>query len=212
MKTKLRYAIFSISILAATAIAGVCQVISIPPVKADAAEQVSYLKDLDVRQIPMAQIETEQPANDGRSQVVTTTLNRSDGKYKHGDSLILTVKTTVDAYIWVFDTGTSGKVHQIFPNRHEKDNFFKAGESVMIPRPDSAYEFVASYPKGTELITVIASEDKLPLTQSIVNQEATAGPFLALSGTAASVAKDLSVTLKKEHPNWIGHNQVIYIE
>ena len=32
----------------------------------------------------------------------------------------------------------------------------------MIPRPDSAYELVASYPKGTELITVIASEDNYP--------------------------------------------------
>ena len=130
MKTKLRYAIFSISIFGGNGDAGMCQVISIPPVKADAAEQVSYQKDLDVRQIPMSQIETGQPANDGRSQAVTTTLNRSDGKYKHGDSLILTVKTTVDAYIWVFDTGTSGKVHQIFPNRHEKDNFSKLGGNL----------------------------------------------------------------------------------
>ena len=55
---------------------------------------------------------------------------------------------------------------------------------------------------------MIASEDNLPLTQSIINQEATAGPFLALSGTAASVVKDLGITLKKEHPNWIEHNQV----
>ena len=127
MKTKLRYTIFSISILAATAIAGVCQVISIPPVEADAAEQFSYLKDLDVRQIPMAQIETEQPANDGRSQAVTTTLNQSAGKYKHGDSLILTVKTTVDAYIWVFDTGTSGKVHQIVQTGMRRTTFSKLG-------------------------------------------------------------------------------------
>ena len=212
MKTKLRYLIFGITFLSATAIVGVWQVISVPPVKADTEEQASVLKDLDIRQIPMAQIETERPASADQSLAVRTTFDRPDGKYSHGDELLLTVKVTEDAYIWVFDTGTSGKVHQIFPNRYEKDNFLKGGESVLIPDSDSQYEFIASYPKGAELITVIASKDSNPLTQSLIDQETGDGAFWALNGTANSVAKDLSITLKKEHPKWVGDYRIIHIE
>ena len=106
----------------------------------------SYLKDLDIRQIPMAKIQPAKPggASAASRLSVSASVNRANRKYKHGDNVVLTVKPTEDAYIWVFDTGTSGKVHQIFPNRYAKNNFVKANAALRIPGSGSevyAYGF-----------------------------------------------------------------------
>ena len=176
----------------------------------------SYLKDLDIRQVPMTTIMAPVPkpasTTASRALSVKTSVDRPDARYTHGDNLALTVEVTEDAYVWVFDTGTSGKVHQIFPNNYETDNFVRAGNPVAIPGDGTDYQLLVSHPKGAELLTVIASKDSTPLTQDLVDRETQAGPFLALRGDAVSVAKDLSISLKKAHPNWVGHHRVIHIE
>lgn len=144
--------------------------------------------------------------------MVRTAVDRPDARYRHGDTLTLTVDVTEDAYIWVFDTGTSGRVHQIFPNRYESDNFVRAGKAVSIPPAGSEYQLLVSHPKGAELLTVIASKDNVSMTRDLVDQSAEAGPFLALLGDAGSVAKDLKVTLKEKPASRVVHNQVVYIE
>lgn len=179
----------------------------------------AMFKDLDIRQAPMARIEAAQTSGTGAASgaaagklSVSASLDRADSVYRDGEKLVLTVRTTEDAYVWVFDTGTSGKVHQIFPNRYEKDNFVRKGVPVSIPGADSKYDLAVSHPKGAELITVIASKDDTPLTQDMIDRETGAGPFLALRGTATSVAKDLSVTLRKKKKGaWAKDHRVILI-
>ena len=179
------------------------------------AAESSILKDLDIRQVPIAKIE---PMTDGTAGsaggglMVTTAVDRPDARYRHGESLTLTVDVTEDAYVWVFDTGTSGKVHQLFPNRFASDNFVRAGESLAIPHEGAGYQLLVSHPKGAELLTVIASKDNTPLTRDLVDEKTQAGPFLALRGDAGSVAKDLSITLKEKHPSWVSHHRVVLIE
>ena len=212
MKTTHRFPAVRAAFVVAT-VAGLAQAIGTPAAMADTAQP---FKDLDIRQLPMTEIV---PAADDRggSDIggglkISTTLDRPDRTYKHGDNLSLMVETTEDAYIWVLDTGTSGKVHQLFPNEYEPDNFLRAGMPIAIPRPDSDYQLAVTHPKGTELLTVIASRNNTPLTQDLVDRATAAGPFLALRGTAASVSKDISISLKKNHPDWVGHHQVLYIE
>ena len=144
--------------------------------------------------------------------MVRTAVDRPDGRYRHGESLTLTVDVTEDAYVWVFDTGTSGKVHQIFPNRFESDNYVRAGKPVAIPHEGADYQLLVSRPRGAELLTVIASKDSTPLTRDLVDETTRAGPFLTLRGDAGSVAKDLSIALKEEHPSWVSHHRVVHIE
>ena len=181
----------------------------------NAAEPL-YMKDLDIRQVPMAKLQAV-PAGaanitGARGLAVRTAVDRPDGRYRHGETLTLTVDVTEDAYIWVFDTGTSGKVHQIFPNRYESDNFVRAGSAIAIPSDGSDYQLLVSRPKGAELLTVIASKDSTPLTRDLIDRGTEAGPFLALRGDAVSVAKDLSVTLKAKPASQVVHNHVIYVE
>ena len=179
------------------------------------AKAQEYLKDLDIRQVPMAEftpVPVSRPELGATGLAVRTAVDRPEARYIHGENLVLTVEVTEDAYVWVFDTGTSGKVHQIFPNRYESDNFLRAGKPITIPREQSDYQFVVSRPKGADLLTVIASKDSTPLTQDLIDQETQTGPFLALRGDAVTVAKDLSISLKKDHPHWVGYQQVFHVE
>lgn len=179
------------------------------------AEEPSYMKDLDIRQVPMAKLEAapvSAQTTAGTGLMVKTAVDRPDARYRHGDTLTLTVDVTEDAYIWVFDTGTSGKVHQIFPNRYESDNFVRAGKAVSIPPAGSEYQLLVSHPKGAELLTVIASKDNIPMTRDLVDQNSEAGAVFALLGDAVSVAKDLKITLKEKPASRVVHNQVVYVE
>lgn len=178
------------------------------------ASAESYMKDLDIRQIPMAKIQPAKPAGASAASrlSVSASVDRANRKYRHGDNVVLTVKPSEDAYIWVFDTGTSGKVHQIFPNRYAKNNFVKANAALRIPGSGAKYMLTASRPKGAELLTVIASKTNASLTAEMMPKGHGNSPFLALNGTAQSVAKDLSITLRKKHRVWARAQQVILID
>lgn len=162
-------------------------------------EAADPYKDLAIEQRPMVEAMPSATAfGSGDSISLTTTLNRADAIYKPGESVTLVVETSEDAYIWVLDTGTSGKVHQIFPNEYATDNFVRAGQAITLPGDDAEYQFIAAEPTGVELLTVIASRDSTPLTDGLVDQNTDAGPFLALLGTAASVSKDLQISIERQ--------------
>ena len=187
-----------------TALAAVLAAVALAGGPAGAADPY---KDLSIEQRRMVEAMPPAPrpapataaASEGAIGL-TTTLDRADARYRPGESVSLTVETSEDAYIWVFDTGTSGRVHQIFPNEHATDNFMRAGQPVILPGDDAKYQFVATEPAGVELLTVIASRDNNPLTDGLIDRTTGAGPFLALQGTAASVSKDLKITIEKQHP------------
>ena len=185
---------------------------------ARAQSDASLTKDLDIRQVPMVEeIASAAPAaSEGSAMAagglrVSATQDRPDRIYKHGDNLMLTLETSEDAYVWVFDTGTSGKVHQIFPNRYAEDNFVRGGKPVTVPGAGAKYDFTVSHPKGAELVTVIASKENRPPARNLIDDGVASGPFLALRGTATSVAKDLSVSLREDHSAWATDHLVILV-
>ena len=144
---------------------------------------------------------------------VSASVDREDNTYAAGDTVTLAVDVTEDAFVWVFDTGTSGKVHRIYPNEFDESNFVRAGQPVLIPGPDANYDFQVSRPAGLELLTVIASKNSAALAADLVADVSIPGiPFVALRGDAASVAKDISVSLRKEHPVWASDMAVIRVE
>ena len=153
--------------------------------------------------------------DDGGLSVKASVDRGDDGVYRAGENVTLDVKVSEDAYVWVYDTGTSGKVHQIFPNRLETNNFVRAGAPATIPGADADYDFQVSHPRGRELLTVIATTSDRPLAAHLVEEAVPGGsasPYLALAGNAASVAKDLSISLREEHPNWVKAEATIRIE
>ena len=188
--------------------------VAVMALPAAAADHGPQLKDLHIQQMPMTEL-TPPPPNAGVSEsglAVSATVDRPDRNYQDGDRLVLTVETSEDAYVWVFDTGTSGKVHQIFPNRYESANFVAANSPIAIPAMGSNYELAVSHPRGAELITVVASKNNTPLAPDELIDTSGGGTFLALRGDAASVAKDLAITLREQHSTWVKDEVVVRIE
>lgn len=181
---------------------------------ATAEDADPYIKDLSIQQIGMVEaLEPPAQSTDAASRLaVAASVDRPSRVYAQGDSVVLTVTATEDSYIWVFDTGTSGKVHQIFPNRYETDNFLTAGRTLQIPQGDSNYALAVAPPSGVELITVVASKDATPITADLIDEDASAGPFLVLAGTGATISKDLAITLKEKHPTWTKDQVAFRIE
>lgn len=174
----------------------------------------SVTKDLHISQVPMV-IEVTPSGSElstGSALTVKASVDRPSRRYRIGENVQLAVEVSEDAYLWVFDTGTSGKVHRIFPNRFDEDNFVPKGTTATIPGPGAEYDLRVSSPPGRELITVIATTNADPLAAALVEDAVGGGPFPTLAGTAASVAKDLSVSLRNEHPVWAREAIVVEVE
>lgn len=180
------------------------------------ADDEAWMKDLHVAQRAMAEVRAAPAGAEGASPAagelsVDAALDRADGRYEQGDRLELTVDTSEDAYVWVFDTGTSGKVHQLFPNRYDDDNFVRAGAPLTLPPAGAEYDIVVSHPPGAELITVVASRDDALLARGAIDGDAAAGPFFALRGSSASVAKDLSISLRERPADYATAHRIVHI-
>ncbi len=194
MKTALRVSALAAA-LAAFALAGPLQA-------ADPTKDLDIRRDLTEPQRAVLDI-APKPADASaseRSIALMTALDRPSGTYRPGESVTLTVTSDEDAYVWVFDTGTSGRVVQLFPNKYADNNFVRANQPVGLPSPGAKYRFVVSQPEGVELLTVIATRDNKPLTRDLIDRETGAGPFLALQGTAVSFSKDLMIAIDEDHP------------
>ena len=82
---------------------------------------------------------------------------------------------------------------------------------VPIPGRGAEFDFIAGAPAGTDLITVVASEDSRSLTEDQAMQEV--GPFNALLKTSSIFAKDLAVELTNKHgEDWSGKSIIVSIE
>src|ERR1700754_2788851 len=68
---------------------------------------------------------------------IATLLDHADATYGVGETLRMAVKANEDAYVTVFNVGTSGKVTQLFPNGYQADNRIRAGQVLEVPSASS---------------------------------------------------------------------------
>ncbi len=133
--------------------------------------------------------------------VIEVQLDRPDAVYRIGDSVTLIVKAQEDAYITVFDLGTSGILHQLFPNTYQEDNFVAAGTEIEIGGPLSPFLFHVRGRPGPELIKVFATRAPGPLLDNDMFADAPpAGmPFRSINASPSRVAGMLEGSLAKAH-------------
>ena len=79
--------------------------------------------------------------------------------YGQGEKILISFRTTVDAYVTVYDIDTRGNVSVLFPNRHYPDNFVRGNRTYTMPNRDYTYDLVVEGPEGIEYVDVIASAD-----------------------------------------------------
>ncbi len=112
-----------------------------------------YLKYLDSLEKLMAL------ENSDKSFAVSLTTS-ADSLYID-DLLHITVKTTKSCYLYIFNIGTSGNVHLLFPNKYQKNNYVSDVDSVFVSG------IQANPPAGRDLIKVFAATDSLSLNELV---------------------------------------------
>jgi|GEM_PF-3035597 len=119
---------------------------------------------------------------------------KKDGQYHIGNDLEIYLKVNKDSRVTIFDVGTSGKVHIIFPNEYQKDNTVKAGQTYRVPAKDAKWTFKLQGPAGKNILKAIATIEDVPLLEQ--TETRTAGIFKEINDSEKQLAKDISIALK----------------
>lgn len=80
-------------------------------------------------------------------------------RYHIGEFINLSVKSDQSCYVSIFNIGSSGKIHQLFPNSLQSDHHLKANTPVSIKHIE------VQPPAGFEMIKAVASKKPLDLQQ-----------------------------------------------
>lgn len=118
-----------------------------------------------------------------RDFAVQLALNRP--RFRDGDDAIMTVTSTREAYLYVFNVDTDWNATLIFPNDYATDNRIGAGQTFLYPNETlyaKGIRSVARLPAGTaisaEMIRVIAA--KVPLSRAVLAPAPRTASFLSL--------------------------------
>ncbi len=79
--------------------------------------------------------------------------------YKQGEKIIINFRTNSDGYLTLYDIDTQGEVSVLFPNRHQPDNFVRAGRTYVLPDASYPYDLLVEGAEGIEYVDAVASTD-----------------------------------------------------
>lgn len=137
--------------------------------------------------------EAEQPEeplevdNEHAAFFVHAEVDRASRQYQEGQTMRITVRSEVDAYLYVLYRQADGAVYQIFPNSAQQANRVAAQQDVTIPAQDDLFRWVVSAPFGRETIKVIASLEPL---EQLANPKLAARRFNPVSNNTLVATKD----------------------
>jgi len=119
--------------------------------------------------------------------------------YVAGDRIVLNVKTTQDAYVYLFNVNQQGNINLILPNRFTSGaNFIKANTTKSFPSKEDKFTFDIAGPAGLNKVLAVASTDELDLdaiAQFKEDQE-TGFATVTIKGGQNGLAQALSIIVK----------------
>jgi hypothetical protein len=109
-------------------------------------------------------------------------------RYHVGETMVVAVQPTRDAYVYCFYQDAAGSVARIFPNRFQPDPFLRAGTQIEIPpagRKSFAFRF--DKPGGNEAVACLGADREigLRLPDRLKAQDLEALPVSGLDEVAA---------------------------
>ncbi len=105
-----------------------------------------------------------------------------------GEMLNFSVEVDRSCYVMLFDVGTSGRIHLLFPNKMQPNNYIKAGHKVWVEN------IVVNPPSGTEMVKAIATLDSVSFGK-MIELASIQTTFLPLGEDTDQFARDLDVML-----------------
>jgi len=126
-------------------------------------------------------------------------------KYLIGENIVIGVRVSDAAYIYLFDVRSNGEIAQILPNRYDQEglnNFLNAGEVKYFPASDAPYTFTVDGPPGIDKLIVLASKDALDVSSLA---DYSSNPNFASSNMGQSqFAQTLSIIVQpKPQQSWV---------
>jgi len=108
--------------------------------------------------VPVAPPAAEAP------RIVMNTPRGPRPSYRVGETLVLAVEPTQDAYVYCYYQDSAGTVARIFPNRFQPDPFLHAGTRIEIP-PAGTKSFALRFdkPGGTEAVACLGADREIGL-------------------------------------------------
>jgi curli biogenesis system outer membrane secretion channel CsgG len=94
--------------------------------------------------------------------VVVTSPRGPKPTYRIGETMVVSVQPTQDAYVYCFYQDAGGTVARVFPNRFQPDPFLRAGERIEIP-PAGQRSFAIRFdkPGGSEAVSCLAADQEV---------------------------------------------------
>jgi hypothetical protein len=121
-------------------------------------------------------------------RLVLSTPRGPQPKYRAGETMVLAVQPTQDAYVYCYYQDASGTVARIFPNRFQPDPFLHAGKQIEIP-PAGVKSFALRFdkPGSTEAVACLGADRELGLRlpASLKAQDLEPLPVTGLDDVAA---------------------------
>lgn len=96
-------------------------------------------------------------------------LNKAHGamaRYRVGENIQIGLRSTANAYIYLFNIRSNGVIRQIFPNNLHSNNYVYANQSYFFPSQGANYSFTVDGPVGRDRVVAVASSQ--PLNHAIL--------------------------------------------
>ena len=113
---------------------------------------------------PQAIVVNPVPAFDVEVWVGRDPTGRTEPSYAVGEPIEITVRTSEDAYVYLYSVSASGEIVQILPNRYDdggRDPFVRARVTRTFPPQGARYAFVVEVPTGLAKVIAVASLEPL---------------------------------------------------
>jgi hypothetical protein len=113
--------------------------------------------------VPMAEPAVAAPATAPLGLVVGSQRGPRP-TYRIGETMVIAVQPTRDAYVYCYYQDAAGTVARIFPNRFQPDPFLQAGHQIEIP-PAGQKSFAIRFdaPGGAEAVACLGSDREVGL-------------------------------------------------
>lgn len=119
--------------------------------------------------------------------------------YVAGDRMTLNVKTTQDAYVYLFNVDQKGNIDLILPNKFTSGaNFIKANTTKSFPSKEDKFTFDIAGPAGLNKVLAVASKTELDLEDiaQFKEDQTTGFATVTVRGGQTGLAQALSIIVK----------------
>lgn len=116
--------------------------------------------DLERDLVPSQKIFVEATKKQKQTIKISAQTDRTNGIYKVGDKMRLSVNLDKNAYLYILNKGTSKATTWLFPNAFHKEAFVKAGKN-QIPADADKWTIDVRGPVGKDVLYIFASTSPL---------------------------------------------------